>query len=336
MKRILPLLLLLAWVVPAAAEPLADYQIRLQTIREGLRAPANAENLDQVMGNARESLAQVAEVSLPSGEQVRVDNSELISELEQATHERDANGKREKVEGIAARMDSLAGAISLYQQVRQGEALGPSTQQAAARLRQVLSRREFRQSLAERGLSALISRIFQFVMRLLARILEAAGKAARVVGWLFLGAGLLGVMLMAISLAIRITQAGKRAPKKPEAESQPAAQEGPATEDEALSDADAALKRGNYRDALRSLYRALLLFLARQGAINYGRGITNWEYVRTVRAASTALAEPLAASTVLFEPRWYGSVPATPADYEALMNQYAALRRKWAGDKDQP
>ena len=50
--------------------------------------------------------------------------------------------------------------------------------------------------------------------------------------------------------------------------------------------ADALAAKGEYREAMRNLYLALLSRLHRDGAIHYDPTLSNWDYLRGVQAAA--------------------------------------------------
>jgi uncharacterized protein DUF4129 len=79
---------------------------------------------------------------------------------------------------------------------------------------------------------------------------------------------------------------------------------------------------GRLREAIRAWYHAVLMTLYRSGILHYRKGVTNWEYVRTL---SPALAwRPVFISiTRLFDREWYGHRETTP---EALDSCAAEAR----------
>lgn len=322
MTKGLCLLLLFCMAAPCVAEPLAAYEQRLRGLKQELEAAASAGKGKEAVNAAKEGLRGVARVSLPSGEEVAVDNSALAAELEAYLAGR-GQGKEEGVDSIVRKMDSLGGAISLYQEVERGRAIGPGDGRALEKVKEVLSRREFRQGVAEKGWSGLV----RLLWRVLGRISEAMGRTARFVGWGLLVLGALGLAATTVSLVLkvagvrRMTLRGRR-----EETPQRILDEGVTSSEEALRRAEDAAKRGNYREALRYLYRGLLLLLAERGLIKYGEATTNWEYVGALSLSAAEFEPFLAKSTMLFERRWYGLVPATAADYADLTGALESLK----------
>ncbi|MHB8995844.1 MAG: DUF4129 domain-containing protein [Armatimonadota bacterium] len=81
-----------------------------------------------------------------------------------------------------------------------------------------------------------------------------------------------------------------------------------------LKEADAAAATGDFEQALRHLYLALIRNLDRHNLLRYDRSRTNYEYLREVRGQET-VAEPLAALTAQAEAVWYGEQPVEAAYY---------------------
>lgn len=88
---------------------------------------------------------------------------------------------------------------------------------------------------------------------------------------------------------------------------------------------------GRYREAVRSLYLAVLSHLHGRALLRYEPTRTNGEYVRQVRLAPGApaeLAEPFEDLTGRFEAVWYGGAVAAEADFHScreLAEQARAL-----------
>lgn len=72
--------------------------------------------------------------------------------------------------------------------------------------------------------------------------------------------------------------------------------------------ADELAARGEYREAVRSLYLALLSRLHRDGAILYDVTLSNWDYLRQFRGRSE-WKPPFRELTRRFDFVWYGNVP---------------------------
>ncbi|MCP3141388.1 DUF4129 domain-containing protein [Pyxidicoccus xibeiensis] len=78
--------------------------------------------------------------------------------------------------------------------------------------------------------------------------------------------------------------------------------------------ADELAARGEYREAVRSLYLALLSRLHRDGAILYDVTLSNWDYLRQFRGRSE-LKAPFRELTRRFDFAWYGNLPVGVEGY---------------------
>jgi hypothetical protein len=78
--------------------------------------------------------------------------------------------------------------------------------------------------------------------------------------------------------------------------------------------ADALAARGEYREAVRNLYLALLSRLHRDGAIHYDETLSNWDYLRAFRGRPEVKA-PFRELTRRFDFAWYGNTPVGADGY---------------------
>jgi uncharacterized membrane protein YtjA (UPF0391 family) len=78
--------------------------------------------------------------------------------------------------------------------------------------------------------------------------------------------------------------------------------------------ADELAARGEYREAVRSLYLALLSRLHREGAINYDSTLSNWDYLRQFKGRREWLP-PFRELTRRFDFAWYGNLPVGQEGY---------------------
>ncbi|XXF76002.1 DUF4129 domain-containing protein [Myxococcaceae bacterium GXIMD 01537] len=81
--------------------------------------------------------------------------------------------------------------------------------------------------------------------------------------------------------------------------------------------ADALAARGEYREAVRCLYLALLSRLHREGAIHYDIALSNWDYLRHFKGRREWLP-PFRELTSRFDFAWYGNVPVGAEGYRAF------------------
>lgn len=83
-------------------------------------------------------------------------------------------------------------------------------------------------------------------------------------------------------------------------------------------------RRGEDRDALRSIYLALLSALHRRRSIRYDRTLTNWTYVREFKGDEIQ-REALAHLTRSFDEVWYGDRPCDGQTFEGFAHKAAQL-----------
>ncbi len=80
--------------------------------------------------------------------------------------------------------------------------------------------------------------------------------------------------------------------------------------------ADDLAAQGDYPEAVRMLYLAVLVMLHQANLIRYERTRTNGEYVRQLRSRP-ALQRPFRTLTTQFELKWYGKRPCALGEYHA-------------------
>jgi hypothetical protein len=78
--------------------------------------------------------------------------------------------------------------------------------------------------------------------------------------------------------------------------------------------ADQLAAQGQFREAIRHLYLALLSRLHRDGAIDYDPTRSNWEYLATFKGPSDQ-KPPFRELTRRFDFVWYGNLDANEASY---------------------
>lgn len=79
--------------------------------------------------------------------------------------------------------------------------------------------------------------------------------------------------------------------------------------------ADELAAQGAYREAVRSLYLALLSRLHREGAILYDSTLSNWDYLRNFKGRRDWLP-PFRELTRRFDFAWYGNLPVGVQGYQ--------------------
>jgi hypothetical protein len=89
-------------------------------------------------------------------------------------------------------------------------------------------------------------------------------------------------------------------------------------------DADRLAAQGRFREAIRSLYLALLSSLHRRGAIDYHPALSNWDYCAAFKGEAEQLP-PFRDLTRRFDYGWYGRRGADEPGYAAFKQQVAPL-----------
>ncbi len=88
------------------------------------------------------------------------------------------------------------------------------------------------------------------------------------------------------------------------------------TPNEAFHSAQQFVNQGDYRSAVRQLYLATLLLLDQRGKIKYDPTLTNREYL--AQASNDArVTAALAPIVEIFDRAWYGFEPVTPTEFDA-------------------
>jgi hypothetical protein len=91
--------------------------------------------------------------------------------------------------------------------------------------------------------------------------------------------------------------------------------------------ADELASRGQFLEAVRTLYLAVLALLHRGNLIRFERTRTNGEYVRQLQS-QTNLQGPFRGLTHLFELKWYGERSCQPDEYSNCRDLAEEIRQK--------
>jgi len=196
---------------------------------------------------------------------------------------------------------------------------------ARAKLEDILKRREFRSvrapSQVETFWDWLTDGVWKLINRLFSHV-EGHPTVTKVVLWaVVIALGLAFLVWLIYSLS-NISLAGLTSRRLP----YPV--EGAATVgswQEWVQRARAAAARGEYRDAIRTIYGATVRRIEEAGTWRVDPSRTHREYVRLLPADSLQRA-PLVAITTCFERVWYGYAQASAVDYEAVLAELESLR----------
>lgn len=185
----------------------------------------------------------------------------------------------------------------------------PTAGQIRDTAHQVLSRPEFQppsKTLFERLRDAVLDQLDRLVSALV------GGGRGSIVAWVLLALVLAAVVYLLYRLVRMVER--DRAVAQPTLvvteERRPAR--------EWLADADAYEAAGNWRDAIRARYRALIADLARRGLVDEIPGRTDGEYRLEMRDAAPRSADDFSAATDVFERAWYGNHPTGREEGESF------------------
>ncbi|MDQ1396649.1 MAG: hypothetical protein QOG64_1908, partial [Acidimicrobiaceae bacterium] len=177
---------------------------------------------------------------------------------------------------------------------------GGATIRGAAR--QILSRPEFR-----RPGKSLQQRAFEWIRDRIIHILDAA-RPGTAIGLVVVAVGVVVVVFLVVRFGRTVQADPDRAVLVTSDVGRPAT--------DWRAEAAAHEEAGQWRQALRCRYRALVADLAARGLVDEIPGRTSGEYRAEVAMSRPGAAEDFGGATDLFERAWYGSVDAGPDENE--------------------
>ena len=187
---------------------------------------------------------------------------------------------------------------------------------------EVLSRPELRRAAPSSITDRLREWLIVHALRLLTKIVGAADAA---------NLALAVFLLLVVGVAVLVWRYARGLSRDPElAAALPVVPRRGAAEWRAQ--AEAHERAGEWRQAVRCRYRALVADLAGRGLVEEVPGRTAGEYRGEVGRALPAAAAAFAGATELFERAWYGHHPAGP-DEAARLRDLAARVLQQAGAK---
>ncbi|NCQ31543.1 MAG: hypothetical protein COZ06_32390 [Armatimonadetes bacterium CG_4_10_14_3_um_filter_66_18] len=315
--------ILLVWSAAALG---AAGELPLASIRTEL---SRAESLSDAKGATRHLRRALAK--LPGRQGKASLDQRLRDTLKQAVRTRSSVDRRSLIHCAKAQLDSLEAALSLP------GADGARQARATAKLREVLSRREYRHNdLQERVMAWIAAWVVRFLRWLSAHTgLDFGGSAtaARVL------AGVVGFAALCLAAyfaanAVSALLQGRRAVAadgKPLSTS-PGGFSPRSARRTLLDEAARHAASGDYRQALRCLYQALLLTLHLNQFLDYDANRTNREYLGLLRAGgNAAVAAAFDQATRLFERKWYGCQQTHRADVDAMSRLLESAEKSVSG-----
>jgi hypothetical protein len=259
------------------------------------------------MAEAADTLAALTAVRLPDGQVLPVDNTDLVALLQQAQQDAVADARA----AVRTRLDALLTARAQAQDRRAW-----ADDETWDALEAILSRDAFAEAKDPTGGTSMWDDLTRALARWIARF---GGQP--LVDDVLTG---LGVIIVIVALAYLLRHAWRpwvsaRRQRK-EALPTDAAEYSIAG---ARARATALAEAGNYRQAMRYLYLATLLWLDEQRVLRYDPALTNREYLRRV---DVPLSEALLPVVDLFDRVWYGVLPLDRRGYAAYVKQVARVR----------
>ncbi|HEX7276026.1 MAG TPA: DUF4129 domain-containing protein [Acidimicrobiales bacterium] len=172
---------------------------------------------------------------------------------------------------------------------------------------EVLARPEF-----QRPKPGWVQRLREAVVDLIERALGnlLGGGRGTFIAWVILGVAIIAAVLVATRFARGVTRDPGRGVSTTTVPRRGAA--------EWRADAEAAERAGQWRQALRCRYRALVAELADRGLVEEVAGRTAGEYRTEMEGTAPAVAAPFAGATDLFERAWYGEWPTGQDDAQRI------------------
>lgn len=203
----------------------------------------------------------------------------------------------------------------------------PSGENPRTLAEQILRRPEFTPSRPPSPLRLLRQRAAEWLQRLLLRLLRSAGNhpiGGMILFWLLLAGA---VLWLGLSL---FRYWAKRA--RLEGLQTTGSLTVTRTWQEWIRAARLAADRGDFREAVHSVYWASILFLEIEGVVKHDSARTPREYVRLLDAAGASEAAPqknrremLGVLTARLERVWYGFRPAGPEDWRECLQKLESM-----------
>ena len=319
-----------AWAIS-----LTEYQHKLRQAITALDTLAQTDEheTEEAFHNRLLQTIDAVRVALPehftveeNGDVCEVDNSALHKTLEDL--------KSLSVEDQFKKINEAKATLqALEKRLEERIAATPTAEtkdQAKSRLESILARPEY--ATGPRGSNALIRLIQDFVRWLLnlfpkPRVGSSAGLdwVVFLVEVIVIGLAAVVLLYVAFNLLRRFRRVRRpKVRKKKEARIVLGERLEPeATSTDLLSQAEALVRNGDIRGAIRKTYIALLVELGDRKLISLAQHKTNRDYLNSVRSRPP-LHSTMRGLTDIFERHWYGLDQATPDDWKDFRAGYLA------------
>ncbi|HEY7914923.1 MAG TPA: DUF4129 domain-containing protein [Blastocatellia bacterium] len=326
MKKIVAAMLVvfLASAETRAATTLLDYENRVFRAAEQVeRIKTDADYAEEGMAYIRELLPN-SETVLMNGQTIKVDNSWLHTLINQYQLEVDAQLRLAKLTQAGGRLRALDDHLREMElaQLTEAEQNNPRM-----KVQEILSRPEFKPKKQNKvvafikGIWDSISSFFSEMLRAIRRLLGQLFGSTAEGSWLSMALVILvlGLLAFLVARAIRKARPRRRRPKKRTILGE---EIDAGTTAESLAErAYAAAMEGDFRNAIRRLYIALLYELSERRLIELEDSATNREYLARL-SGKGALEKAMAYMTDRFDYFWYGMIPTSGEDFSAYLARY--------------
>jgi hypothetical protein len=318
------LIIILAASHARAAATLLDYENRVFRAAEQVeRIKADAEYSEEGIEHIQELLPNSETVYMNS-QMIKVDNSWLHTLITRYQLEKDAQLRLAMLTEAGGRLRALDDHLREIELSRITEA-----EQNNPRLKaqEILNRPEFKPKRQNKvvafikgiwdSIANFISELFRAVGRLLGQLFGSTTEGS----WLSIVFVILvlGGFAFLVARAIRKAKPRRRRPKKRTILGE---EIDAGTTAEALAErAYATAREGDFRNAIRKLYIAILYELSERRLIELEESATNREYLARL-SGKGALTKAMAYMTDRFDYFWYGMFPTTGEDFSAYLARY--------------
>jgi Domain of unknown function (DUF4129) len=311
------LLLQLAPAAPAVQASTADAQETFtwqQYAAELERWSAAAERL----GKHPEEAVSLRK-QLPRRWSVTVQKQHFLVPTTPLSAELDRIIQKPQLAGDAAQELSARVDLMLQDSRAMAEGSTPNYSAARTKLDRILKRREFRYVVGRDEGESLWTRLVSKLWEWLYGLMQRAGNHPRVQGVLLWGIVIATGVIFLLWFLHTLTHISYRRAYAPAKAAAP-----PASWQVWLDQAQAAARRGEFRDGIRILFGVAVRRLEESGAWQVDPARTHREYVRMLPSHS-AYRPHLMAIATCFERVWYGHMPACGGDYEAVRAELESL-----------
>jgi Domain of unknown function (DUF4129) len=333
-----------AFSVFAFAAGLPEYRAKIEIVRaelDNLRHHDEAETIDQIRAEERESLAKVRTTLLPSetvelqGSKYEADHNWLFAKLKIFETEPDLT-KRQAI--LAETVERLEAVENKLTELERQEASLRTKDADKQKLDEILRRPEYQKPEVknENFLQKAWRAFWEWLDSLFPKSAPKPiqdGNAARPLS-LILQLLIYGVVLGAIGFLLyrfapflkqRFFNREKREKRERVILGERLAED--ETSDNLFSEAERLAREGNLRAAIRKGYIALLCDLSDRKIIGLARHKTNRDYLRDVRKRPE-LHQNMNALTGTFERVWYGFGKTETPDWESFREKYNETIRR--------